>query len=120
MKRWTVKHTPAAATQATITKAAETGRTHWVTGLIVTFVAGASAPTAETLLVDLRAGATGAGNIIASWGMSIPAVAGSPRAPIALGDIEIPGEDGAALTLEFAAAGGANTVQAVTMIGETR
>lgn len=120
-EKWTIKHTPAAATQATISRAASgANKKHHATGLIVTFVAGAAAPTAETLLVNLRAGATGAGTILASFGMSIPATAGAACPPVCLGGIDIPGEDNTVMTLEFAAAGGANTVQAVTLIGETR
>lgn len=120
-EKWTINHTPAAGAQATISRAAAgANKKHHAKGLIATFVAGAAAPTAKTLLVNLRAGATGAGTILASWGMSIPATAGAACPPVCLGEVDIPGEDNAAMTLEFAEAGGANTVEAVTLIGETR
>jgi hypothetical protein len=66
----------------------------------------------------LRDGATGAGTILASWAIAIPATAGA-CAILSLAGLEIIGSPNTAMTLEFAAAGGALTFQSVTLTGHT-
>lgn len=118
-KGWAITHTPAAATQATISKAAETGQVHVIRGWSATLVSGASAPTAATFTIAVRDGATGAGTIKAGAGMSIPATAGITSPPWVVCDTYVTCTANTAATIEFSGAGGANTVQSVSMWGET-
>lgn len=117
---WTKTHAPAANTQATASKAAAgAGIRNVCTGILVTLVAGSTAPAAVQVTVNLRDGATGAGTVLWSAVMSLPATAGGSAAPIALSGLWIEGTENTAMTLEFSAAGGANTVEAVAMQGDT-
>jgi hypothetical protein len=117
---WAVTHTPAANTQATASQAsAGSGIKNVCTGILVTLAAGASAPTAVNGTVNLRDGATGAGDVLWSATLSLAAVAGDNAPAIALSGLWIEGTAATAMTLEFAAAGGANTVQSVAMTGTT-
>lgn len=89
------------------------------TGLTVVLVAGASAPTATTVSVALIDGAAGGTTYL--WGphnLGIPAVAGATNG-IVVEPIRKPGSANTAMTLEFSAAGGANTIESVSMEGET-
>lgn len=114
---WTQVHTPAANTQATTTKAAGGGSVrHVCTGLTVILAAGATAPTATNLLVNLRDGASGAGTILWSATISIPNIAGAMNG-ISRSGLFIRGTANTAMTLEFAAAAGANTIESVAMEG---
>ena len=116
---FTAVHTPAANTQATATKAAGgAGVRNVCTGITVVFGADATAPTAISLTVALRDGATGAGTILWQARISLPAVAGA-MSGIALSGLHIRGTANTAMTLEFSAAGGANTLQSVTLLGHT-
>ncbi len=78
---WIATSTPTAGTQATASKAAgAAGVTHVVD--CIAFSAGATtAPTLTKLNVNLRDGASGAGNILASWTVVIPASTGQVVAP---------------------------------------
>jgi len=119
-KTWSVKHRPGTNVQATATRAAasKTGQRLVATSITVTFTAGTSAPSANSITVSLIDGASGGGTTL--WGphdISIPAVAG------AMNGIALPcwivGSANTAMTLEFSAAGGANTFESVTLTGVT-
>jgi hypothetical protein len=110
---WTVLNTPAAATQATATKAAgAAGVRHVCNSISATFAAGAT-PGAATL-VNLRDGASGAGTIL--WSQYLAAPTGDVRV-LTISGLNIVGSAATAMTLEFAAAGAATTLQAVTLTG---
>lgn len=118
---WSVVHAPAANTQATASKAAGGANVrHICTGILATFVAGAVAPTAVQVTVVVRDGATGSGTIIWTGVMALPAVAGQSAAPIMHDDLTLVGTLNTAMTVEFIAAGGANTVEAVSIQGYDR
>lgn len=110
---WTAVHAPAAATQATISKAAGgAGVRHIATGITATIACGATAQT--PINVYLRDGATGAGAII--WAGAIAAPANGVGV-ITLTGLSIVGTANTAMTLEFSAAGVAASVEAVTLTG---
>lgn len=116
---WTAVDQPAANTQATETRAAAgAGVRNVCTSITAMFAAGASAPTAVNVSVVLRDGATGAGTILWAASLSIPATAGATNG-ISVGGLWIPGSANTAMTLEFSAAGGANTIESVSMTGTT-
>lgn len=117
---WSVFHEPAANAQATITKAAGTGtQRHVCTDLTATIAAQATAPAAVQVVARLRDGATGAGTVLWAAVLSIPATAGiSCGVAIAFSHPKI-GSQATAMTLEFSAAGGANTIEAVSLGGYT-
>lgn len=116
---WNVVHAPAANTQATISKAATANGVHVCTGFVATFATGASAPTAIVLNVALRDGATGAGTVLWQGVIGVPATAGVSATPIVVTGVNFKGTAGTAMTLEFSATGGANTIQTVNMMGYT-
>lgn len=116
---WTASHVPAANTTATITKAAAgAGTKNVCTALTVKLVAGATAPTAINVSVSLIDGAAGGTTYLWRATMSLPATAGADNG-IALSNLWIPGTANTAMTLEFSATGGANTLESVTMSGTT-
>ena len=111
---WMAVHNPAAATQATISKAAPIATKRHVVTHIHATLAGTAATTAP-LHVYLRDGAAGAGTIVWSAVLSVPingfaAVSYSGAIPLTPGN---------AATLEFEGAGAANTTESVTMHGRT-
>ena len=114
---WSVTHAPAAANQATASRAAA-GATlrHICTAISITVVGNTAAPAAQVLTFNLRDGATGAGTILASWTVGVEAVAGK-TVPINLSGLAIPGSLNTAMTLEGSAAPGANTLESVTLAG---
>jgi hypothetical protein len=115
--QWTVNHVPAANTQATATKAAgAAGVRHVCTALSFSVAADGTAPTATQLTVNLRDGASGAGTVLMSWIVAIPAVAGEVK-QVSLSGLNIVGSAATAMTLEFAAAGGAHTYESVNIAG---
>jgi hypothetical protein len=113
---WSIAHTPAANTQATTTQALASGFRHVATSISFTLAADTGIVAAATVLVNLRDGVTGAGTILWSQRVSVPATAGSCTA-ISLGPLSVPGTAGTAMTLEFAAAGGASTFESVALTG---
>lgn len=116
---WSAHHVPAANNQATITKAAAgAGTKNVCTWLTVKLVAGASAPTAINVSVSLIDGASGGTTYLWRATISLPATAGADNG-IALSNLWMPGTANTAMTLEFSAAGGANTVESVSMGGTT-
>jgi hypothetical protein len=112
---WAVTHTPAANTQATISRAAVNGSRHVCRSISATLI-GLAAAVEATVLVNLRDGATGAGTILQSWRLLVVGGAGSETG-IALTGLNLVGSDNTAMTLEFAAAGGANTFETVALSG---
>lgn len=113
----TAVHNPATANvQATVTVPAGTsGTRHVCTGVAATLAAGGAAPAAVNVQLHLRDGASGAGTILRSWTLSLPAVAGEMAPPILEPDLWIEGTPNTAMTIEFSAAAGANTFEAVSM-----
>jgi hypothetical protein len=114
---WPATHAPAVNTQASASQAAGgAGVRHVCTGISINLAAGGTAPAATQLTVNLRDGATGAGSILATWTIAIPATAGA-FAAINLTGLNIPGTANTAMTLEFTAAGGPNTYESCTLFG---
>ena len=113
---WHISHLPAANTQATITQAAAgAGKRNICTGFTVMFVAGATAPTAINVSVSLIDGAAGGTTYLWRATISLPATAGATSGIARMG--RWIGSANTAMTLEFSAAGGANTIQSVAMEG---
>lgn len=116
---WTAIHVPAANTQATVSKAAAgVGIRNVVTALTATIAATATAPTAVNVTVNLIDGATGGTTYLWRMTLSLPAVAGETRG-VQKNNCWLPGTANTATTLEFSAAGGANTIESVSMEGIT-
>lgn len=114
---WSVTHAPAAAAQATASKAAgAAGVRHVCTGFTVTLVGGAAAPTAALVTVNLRDGATGAGTILSTLTLAIAAVAGTCNVHH-VGPLNVVGSAATAMTVETSAATGANVSASVTLYG---
>lgn len=117
---WATNHAPAANNKATITKASAGGNLKNVcTGFTVALAAGSTAPAAIQISVALIDGAAGGTTYL--WGptvISLPAVAGAVAA-FAFGQRWDVGTAATAMTLEFSAAGGANTIESVSMNGTT-
>lgn len=120
---WAINHTPVANTQATISRAAGTGTQRHVATSIVATLSTDTAAVAANVLLNLRDGATGAGTILWSTRLlintNVATIGGAPIAGIAISGLSIPGSLATAMTLEFAAAGGANTFEAVALTGYT-
>ena len=108
------QHNPAANTKATITRAAGAAGVRNVgVGFCVYFMAGATAPTATQITVALIDGASGGTTYL--WGpvvIGIPATAGATTGFI-VGTCWKMGSTATGMTLEFSAAGGANTIESV-------
>jgi len=117
---WHIFHAPAANTQATITRAAQAGAVHVAECVVVRLVAGATAPTAATATINLRDGVSGMGTILAAWPISITAVAGATAEPVQICGLDVRGSLNTAMTLEYTAASGANTIQSVELVGHDR
>ncbi len=116
---WDVMHVPAVNTRATITKAAPGARQRLVCrGFTVTLSAGTVAPTAVNLTVSLIDGVSGGTAYLWRTTLSLQATAGVNNV-VSRDGIYIVGLLGTAMTLEFSAAGGANTFQSVSMEGCT-
>lgn len=116
-RTWSVTHAPAANNVATITQAAPGANLkNVVTGLCVTFAAGAIAPAAVQVTAHLRDGATGAGTPKKSWVLALPATAGA-MAGLVRNKLWIEMTSNTVTTLEFTAAGGSSTIEAVEMDG---
>lgn len=116
---WAVHHLPSANVQATITQASAGGSIKNVcTGFSVTLAAGATAPTAIQVSVALIDGASGGTNYLWRSVISLPATAGATAAFV-FGRRWDVGTAATAMTLEFSIAGGANTIESVSMSGTT-
>ena len=110
---WSIQHTPAAGVKATITQAASAGVKHVCTAISVVLVGGAAVESGP-VNVYLRDGASGAGTIL--WGATLRAPTAN-SVPISLTGLNIPGTAGNAMTLEFAAASPATTLESVALAG---
>jgi len=115
LSTWFVTNTPAANTQATASKAAGGGTVRHVAASITWCFATDTAAGAGPFNINLRDGATGAGTIMRTWIVDLPAVENSQCQD--LSGLNMTGSANTAMTLEFAAAGGANTVETVTLTG---
>lgn len=113
---WSINHTPAANTQATITRAAGAAGVRHICRSISATLIGLAAAAEATVLVNLRDGATGAGTILRSWRFLVIGGVGS-QVGVELSGLNIFGTAATAMTLEFAAAGGANTFETVALSG---
>jgi len=109
-----INHSPAAATQATITKAAGgAGTRHYVTSILACFTGTAvSAP----LRIVLRDGASGVGPIVWSARIGIVSANGGDCIPMTT---HFRMSINTAVTLEFIAAGAVGTNEEVTLAGFT-
>jgi len=109
---WAITHAPAAATQATITRAAGgAGTRHVATSISFSMVSNAAREFHD---IRLRDGASGAGTIL--WSMRIGTPIGGETL-ITIGGLNIVGSDNTAMTLEFDAAGGAGSLEGVSLTG---
>jgi hypothetical protein len=109
---WAIQHQPAAATQATITRAAGgAGVRHVCRSITVSLLAVAAQ---GQIIVNLRDGGTGAGTIL--WSAGFVLAAGSSDR-IALSGLNIVGTANTAMTLEFAAAPAATNFAQVALSG---
>ena len=116
---WTAIHVPAANAQATATKAsAGAGLRNVCSALTVVLAAGATAPVAVNVTINLIDGASGGTTYLWRATLSIPATAGATSG-ISPPGLAIRGTADTAMTLEFSVAGGANTIESVTMSGVT-
>lgn len=116
VQQWSASHAPAANTKATASQVAVVGKRHFCRSIAATIAAGATAPTAGTVTLTLRDGATGAGTILWQVTLGVTATAGATTT-FALSGLCIAGSTNTAMTLEFSAAGGANTLESVSMTG---
>jgi len=114
---WDAQDVPAANTQATVTKAAAgIGISNVCTGFTVTLASTGSAPSAVQLTVALIDGATATTTYLWRSVIALPAVAGAIVSFTRSGLWHV-GTANTAMTLEFSAAGGANTIESVSMEG---
>lgn len=116
---WAVSHAPAAAVQATASKAAEVGLRHVATAISFSVITTTTAPTTATLTVTLRDGATGAGTVLMVWRVRVSAAMTDINvAQVTLGGLNVAGSVNTAMTLEFDA-GDINTLEDVSLTGYT-
>lgn len=121
MPHWSLVNDPAANTQATATRAASsTGGVHVADCITATFVGGTTAPAAIVGTVVIRDGATGAGTIVWAADIALKGNIAENPAPIAVCGLGIAGTANTAMTVEFTAAGGANSFETVTLTGYDR
>jgi hypothetical protein len=113
---WSITSTPVANTQATVTRAASGGVAHVARSLDGALIAGTVAPAATNAVLNLRDSTTGAGTVLWAEYMSCQAVAGDKDDYQSDGR-NIIGTVGNAMSFEFVAAGGANTLESVSLGG---
>jgi hypothetical protein len=114
---WSVISNPAAGSQATASKAAGATGVRHVGNCISFSAADTAAPAATLLTVNLRDGASGAGTILWTAEVFIPATAGAQAAaPFEECGLNAIGSSATAMTLEFSA-GLANLIEAVSIQG---
>lgn len=113
---WTVTHVPAANTRATASKAAgAAGVKHVLTSIVVS-CHNTGAAAAAVLTIEVRDGASGAGTLL--WTLKLPILATTlTGSTLILTDLHIVGSAATAMTVEFTAAGGANTNEIVNIAG---
>jgi hypothetical protein len=113
LKNFQILHTPAAATQATISQAAAAAGVRNVCTLISGSECTVGTAQAAVVQLNLRDGATGAGTIL--WSMSFSF--GTTTMIAVVVPVHIFGTAATAMTLEFSAAGVAASFQSVAMTG---
>lgn len=109
---WAIQHTPAAATQATITRAAGGAGVRHVCRSITCSILAVAAQ--GQIILNLRDGGTGAGTIL--WSAQFSLSAGTSDR-IALTGLNIVGSANTAMTLEVAAAPAATNFASVALTG---
>lgn len=114
---WSITAQPAVNVAASVTRAAVGGTRHVARTIAADVVAGTTAPAGIVLNPVLRDGATGVGAIL--WGryLALEAVIGFSDDTASGGTMNVVGTAGNAMTLEFTAAGGANTFESVALTG---
>lgn len=113
---WALTNLPIVNTQATITRAAgAAGVRHIATSITATFSSGTSSAGGAVVAV-LRDGSTGAGTILWQSNMQFTAAVDGGQT-IVVPALNILGSPATAMTLEFTAAGGANTFESVSVTG---
>lgn len=116
---WSITHTPTANTQATITRAAGGAGIRHVCTSITALLSAPAAATSGVVQINLRDGGTGAGTILWSATVQIggaSSVSGG-AVGVSISGLNIFGTANTAMTLEFSAAGGANTSESVALTG---
>jgi len=114
---WSATSNPGVNAQASASKAAGgAGVRHVCRSISFSVASDGTAPTAVQLVVNLRDGATGAGTVLQSWTVAIPASAGAFNA-FHVGGLNLVGSANTAMTLEFASAGGAHVYEACNIAG---
>lgn len=113
--RWSKVSTPAVSTLASASIAAEASVRH-VADCIGFSAGSTTAPVLTQLNVRLRDGATGAGTIIKSWTVIIPAATGQNVLPYSECGLGLVGTTNTAMTLEFSSLL-ANLFEDVTLTG---
>ncbi len=115
--QWVETHAPVKATQATKSKSAGAAGVRHVCNWLTITLANNSTGSVQTLLAfNLRDGATGAGTILATFTLALPATAGECRVLVLTG-LNIVGSAATAMTLESAAAPAAETAASVSFGG---
>lgn len=115
--QWTQTHAPAVNTVATKSQAAAgTGIRNVCQWLTITLANNNTGSVQTLITFHLRDGATGAGTILASFTLALPATAGECRV-LTLTGLNIPGTANTAMTLESAAAPAAQTAASVAFGG---
>jgi hypothetical protein len=108
----TVFSTPAAAAQATASLPAAGATQRWICTVISATLSAVAIQAG--IVLNLRNGASGAGTII--WSKQVALPAGGVW-EVDLSELNIPGAYGAAMTLEFAGAPAATNFEAVALCG---
>jgi len=118
---WAVHHVPAVNTKATITQAsAGTGNRNTCNGFTVTLTSDTTAPTViAPIIASLIDGASGGTTYLWRSYMAIPGSAGAQTTIVKTFTKPIKGSQATAMTLEFSAAGGADTYESVSMNGSS-
>lgn len=115
--QWVETHAPVKATQATKSKTAGAAGVRHVCNWLTITLANNNTGSVQTLLAfNLRDGATGAGTILATFTLALPATAGDCRV-LTLSGLNIVGSAATAMTLESAAAPAAETAASVSFGG---
>ena len=124
LSTWSCTHTPVAATRATCSKAAGgTTVRHVATHLTVCILDNKTNSNGFSAQMELRDGATGAGTVLWTAYLGIPMVINTPAVAKEHGQCvttllpSLTGSQNTAMTLESTAAGPANTLQTVTLMG---
>lgn len=113
--RWSITSSPAAGSQATISKAAANNIRH-VADCVTASAGAAAAPAATVLTINLRDGASGAGTVIWTTQITAAATAANHGNVTLCGLNLINFATATAMTLEFSA-GLANESESVTLTG---